>query len=104
MDTYKDAHYRSILKAISFRFVATATTIAIVFILTRSLALSAIAGVADVVSKLILYYLHERVWDVIGFGKIKHPLASLKVKQPIGEKGMQEIKNKLKELGHISED
>ena len=57
MDTYKDAHYRSILKAISFRFVATATTIAIVFILTRSLALSAIAGVADVVSKLILYYL-----------------------------------------------
>jgi len=44
------------------------------------------------------------VWEVIGFGKIKHPLASLKVKQPIGEKGMQEIKNKLKELGHISED
>ena len=112
MATYKDTHYRSILKAISFRCVASLTTVVTVFILTRflkldmsvSLKLSGLAGVADVVSKLILYYFHERIWDALGIGRKEHPLSSLPVKKPLSEKSMEEIKNKLKELGYISED
>ena len=112
MKTYKDTHYRSILKAISFRCVASLTTVVTVFILTRffkldmsvSLKISGIAGAADVVSKLILYYFHERIWGWISIGQKKHPLSSLPVNRPLEEKDMEETKKKLKELGYISED
>ncbi len=112
MATHKETHYRSILKAISFRFVASLTTVVIIFILARSfkldisasLKLSGLAGVADVISKLILYYFHERIWGWIGIGQKKHPLDSLPVDRPLEKKDLEEVKKKLKELGYISED
>ena len=61
-------------------------------------------GAVEVVTKLILYYFHERIWGLLGIGRKEHPLSSLPVKKPLSEKSMEEIKNKLKELGYISED
>jgi len=104
MRTYKDAHHRSILKAISWRVIATFATMSIVFAFTRKVVLSASVGAVEVVTKLILYYLHERIWSYLGFGRKEHPLSSLPVEKPVSDKDMQEIKNKLKELGYISED
>ncbi len=104
MATYKEAHYRSILKALSWRVLATITTMLIVFAFTRKVALSAGVGAVEVVVKLILYYLHERTWGFLGIGRKKHPLSSLLVDRPLEEKDMEEIKKKLKELGYISED
>ena len=104
MKTYKDAHHRSILKALSWRVCATVTTILIVFAFTRKLALAAGVGAVEVVTKLILYYLHERVWGWVGIGRKKHPLSSLPVERPLEEEDMQEVKDKLKELGYINED
>ena len=112
MSTYKEAHHRSIVKAISWRCIASLTTFSIVFVLTRFLDMevskglkaSALAGMADVVLKLILYYLHERIWGIIHFGKRKHPLSSLPVNKPLAEEDMEIIKNKLKDLGYIDED
>lgn len=112
MKTHKDAHRRSIAKAISWRVIATATTVMIVFFLTRflrlelsaSLKLSGIAGVADVILKLSLYYAHERIWGLSGFGRKEHPLSSLPLERPLEEKDMKEVENKLKELGYMSED
>jgi uncharacterized membrane protein len=84
----------------------------IVFFLTRflrlelsaSLKLSGIAGVADVILKLSLYYAHERIWGLSGFGRKEHPLSSLPLERPLEEKDMKEVENKLKELGYMSED
>jgi uncharacterized membrane protein len=104
MATYKDAHHRSILKALSWRFFATAATILIVFAFTRKIVLSASVGAVEVVVKLILYYLHERIWACLGFGRKEHPLSSLPVEKVLDEKDMQIIKNKLKDLGYIDED
>ncbi len=104
MRTYKDAHHRSILKALSWRVVATFTTMSIVFAFTRKVALSAGVGAVEVVVKLILYYLHERIWGFLGIGRKEHPLSSLPVNRPLEEKDMEEIKKKLKVLGYISED
>lgn len=55
-------------------------------------------------TKLILYYLHERMWGLVGIGTNKHPLSSLAVERPLEEKDMQEIKHKLQELGYICEE
>ena len=104
MATYKDAHYRSILKAISWRIIATFTTMTIVFAFTRKVVLSVGVGAVQAVINLILYYFHERIWGALGIGRKEHPLSSLPVKKPLSEKSMEEIKNKLKELGYISED
>ncbi len=104
MTTYKETHHRSIAKAISWRIIATAATIMIVFALTRKLELAAAAGAADVILKLILYYLHERLWGKIDFGKYVHPLAGLPVNKPLSEEDTELIKNKLKDLGYIDED
>ncbi len=104
MNTYKDAHHRSILKALSWRVFATCTTMLIVFAFTGKAALSMGIGAVEVVSKLILYYLHERIWGVLSVGRKEHPLASLSLDRPLEEKDMMEVKKKLKELGYISED
>lgn len=104
MVTSKDAHYRSILKALSWRVLATTATILIVFAFTGKLVLSLGVGAVEVVTKLILYYLHERIWGSLGIGRKEHPLSSLPVNKPLEERDMKEVKKKLKELGYISED
>ena len=104
MATFKDAHHRSILKAISWRICATITTMLIFFALTGKIVLALGAGAIEVVAKLILYYFHERIWAMVGIGKKKHPLSSLPVERPLDKEDMEEVKSKLKELGYISED
>ena len=104
MAAYKDAHLRSIIKAISYRLLASIATSAIVFAFTRKIVLSLSIGAIEAVVKIACYYMHERLWSFVSFGKKKHPLSSLPVDRPLDEKDMQEIKNKLKELGYISED
>lgn len=77
--TYKkDSPTRSILKAISWRFIASGATFIISFVVFRHSTdktdtqvlqyATAIASV-DVVVKLVLYYLHERLWTNIDWGK-----------------------------------
>lgn len=60
---------RSIIKAISWRIFATLTTIIIVYFFTKQLVLSLGVGFFEVISKLILYYIHERIWNRIYWGK-----------------------------------
>jgi len=102
MDIYKDTHYRSVIKALSWRIFATIATILIVFLFTRRLILSLGVGAVEVVVKLILYYFHERVWGGIPFGKKKHPLTSLNINKLVKGEDLKTIENKLKELGYIN--
>jgi len=74
----KDSPTRSILKALSWRVIASAATFVISFVVVKQSTdktdaevlqfATAIASV-DVVAKLILYYLHERLWTNIYWGK-----------------------------------
>ena len=102
--TYKDTCCRSILKALSWRVCATITTIIIFYVLTGKLVLALGAGGIEVVVKLLLYYFHERIWGFLGVGRKEHPLSSLPVKKALNENDIEIIKNKLRDLGYISED
>ena len=64
-----DTKWRSLSKAVSWRIIASVTTIVIVWIATGDLALSAAVGGLDVILKFILYFIHERGWDRIKWGK-----------------------------------
>lgn len=112
MDTEKEAHLRSILKAISYRLLASIATAIIVFVLSsgfipslsKRITLSVSAGAIEAVAKMFCYYIHERMWSFISFGKKRHPLSSLPVDKPLTEEDMEEVRKKLKDLGYISED
>ncbi len=104
IDYNKEAHLRSIIKAVSYRSLAAIVTTTIVFVFTRKIVLSLGVGAVEAVAKIFCYYMHERFWSFIKFGQKKHPLSSLPVSKPLEEKDMEEIKKKLKELGYLSED
>jgi len=62
---------RSLVKAISWRLVATVTTIFLVFVFSKDLALGTMVGITELVVKTIVYYVHERIWNLSDFGRIK---------------------------------
>ena len=53
---------RSILKAISWRIVGTLDTMALGWIITGSPLVGLKIGALELVTKFVLYYLHERIW------------------------------------------
>jgi adenylylsulfate kinase len=66
---FKDSNRRSIGKGISWRFFATSTTIAIVYIFFGRLDLAITAGIIETIAKIILYWIHERIWLKIRWGR-----------------------------------
>lgn len=63
--------YRSVVKTISWRTLGTLDTIIISYFITGSLGMAASIGSIELVTKMILYYFHERAWNKINFGRIK---------------------------------
>ena len=68
-----ESHYRSVVKTITWRVLATAITFSVAFILTGELEKAAEIGILDTLIKLGVYYSHERVWNRLSFGKPKPP-------------------------------
>jgi len=99
--TIKETKRRSIMKTISWRICATTTTMLIVYIFTRRLELSLGVGLVEAVSKMILYYFHERAWGATSWGCIKHPLSQISLKGELKPQDLSIIRSKLKDLGYI---
>ena len=68
-----ESHARSIAKAVSYRMLGSSVTGLILFAVTRRGSISLIGGAADVVLKIGAYFVHERIWDRISFGRVKPP-------------------------------
>ena len=96
-----DSHRRSVVKAISWRIVATLTTMSVVFVLTRKIVLMLEVGLLDIVAKLAFYYLHERVWGKIRWGKVTHPLEVLAVRKQLAPEDLERVKEQLKIMGYL---
>ena len=58
---------RHIAKTITWRFIATSDTVLIAFLISGDLTSGLKIGGIEILTKMILYYLHERLW----FNKIK---------------------------------
>ena len=56
------SYKRHILKTISWRIVGTLDTMLLSWIITGSWKLGLTIGSVEVITKMALYYLHERVW------------------------------------------
>ena len=66
---------RSIVKSLTWRIIAFATTIIAVYLYSGNAKDSLIIGSSANLVKMFLYYLHERVWNNCDFGRceIKPP-------------------------------
>ena len=68
-----ESNARSIAKAVSYRVLGSIATAVIFYILNRNVSLSLIGGALDAVVKIGVYFLHERVWNHIDYGRPKPP-------------------------------
>ena len=66
-----DNKKRSIVKAITWRVIASGATFLIAFIMTDSLTIAGTIGLIQMFSNTLLYYVHERVWNKNSWGKEK---------------------------------
>ena len=64
---------RSIVKALSWRVLATFITASLAYVITGELNVAAKIGLADTMIKLVVYIGHERLWNRISFGRQHQP-------------------------------
>lgn len=57
-------------KTITWRMVGTADTMVLAWLLTGNPLTGVKIGLAELLTKMILYYIHERIWYRIDFGLI----------------------------------
>lgn len=60
---------RSIVKSITWRILATLTTVSLVWIFSGRLYLAFSVGALEIIAKLFIYYFHERAWNKIKWGR-----------------------------------
>jgi uncharacterized membrane protein len=65
----REGHGRSFVKAVSWRTVGTIDTFVISFFVTGKVSLAGSIAAVEIVTKIMIYYLHERVWAMVPWGQ-----------------------------------
>lgn len=68
---YRESHLRSLLKAFSWRVVATTTTGIIAYFITGDVMAAITIGSIEFVAKFFIYYAHERAWQLVPRGAVR---------------------------------
>ncbi len=68
-DKTSEKPLRSIMKALSWRVIGTIDTLVVSYILTGEVVLAVSIASIDFLTKLVLYFFHERIWNSIKWGK-----------------------------------
>jgi uncharacterized membrane protein len=68
-DKNSEKPLRSVLKALSWRVVGTLDTLLVSYFLIGEIALATSIASVDFITKLVLYFFHERIWNKINWGK-----------------------------------
>ena len=97
MDTKK----RSWVKSIVWRIIGIVLLGIISYLVTGNIKDMTLITVLFHGIRLVMYYFHERLWERISWGKLKHPLSDLPVNEKPSPGDMKIIADKLKELGYI---
>ncbi|WP_442265398.1 DUF2061 domain-containing protein [Tenacibaculum sp. ZS6-P6] len=68
-DRYSEKPLRSVVKSFSWRAVGTIDTIVISWLITGEIDTALSIGGIELVTKMLLYFFHERVWNSIKWGR-----------------------------------
>jgi uncharacterized membrane protein len=64
-----DTKTRSLVKTISWRFTGSFSTFMISYLVLGSFAVAGSIAIIQIVANTLLYFVHERVWNLIKWGK-----------------------------------
>ena len=64
-----EAHSRSFVKAVSWRALGSIDTFVISYFVTGQLVFAASIASVETVTKVVLFYLHERAWASVKWGR-----------------------------------
>lgn len=96
-----ETHARAWVKSLVWRILGIVILGSISWTITHSWKEMTIITVFFHSVRVILYYLHERLWEKISWGRVKHPLSVLPVKKELAPEDLKLIQGQLKELGYI---
>jgi len=97
MDTKK----RSLTKSITWRVIGIILLGVISYLITSNWKEMTIITVLFHGIRVILYYYHERIWENVSWGRLKHPLAELPIKEKLTPGDLEIVREKLKSLGYL---
>jgi uncharacterized membrane protein len=60
---------RSLIKTITWRITGSGATFAISYAISGNFAVAGTIAIVQLVSNTVLYFLHERIWNKIKWGK-----------------------------------
>ena len=66
---WTETHSRSLAKAVSWRATGSVDTFLVAFLITGSPKLAGSVAVTEILTKILIYYFHERLWACIPWGK-----------------------------------
>jgi uncharacterized membrane protein len=64
-----DSNVRSIVKTISWRLTGSGATFLIVWLVSGNLSIAGPIAITQLIVNTILYYFHERIWNIINWGR-----------------------------------
>lgn len=64
-----DSSTRSLAKAVSWRLTGTIDTFIISYLITGQALIASGIAFAEIMTKVFLFWVHERVWNRISWGK-----------------------------------
>jgi uncharacterized membrane protein len=65
-----DTNKRSLVKTISWRLTGSGATFIISWLISGNFAVAGTIAVIQLISNTILYYIHERIWNRIKWGRL----------------------------------
>ena len=64
-----DSSSRSLAKTVSWRITGSSATFLISWLISGNLAIAGTIALVQITANTILYYIHERIWNKISWGK-----------------------------------
>jgi len=96
-----DTKKRSWTKSIVWRLIGILLLGLIAYLITSDLTEMTLITILFHTIRLVLYYYHERAWERIPWGRVKHPLAAIPVKQQLTPEDMKIVQEHLRQLGYV---
>jgi uncharacterized membrane protein len=66
---WTESHARSLAKAVSWRATGSLDTFVVTLFITGNAKIAGSVAVTEILTKILIYYGHERVWALVPWGK-----------------------------------
>lgn len=71
MPSFSEKPQRAAIKSVTWKIIATLITLFTLYFFTREISISIKITIAEAVLGLVFFYIHERIWNRIGWGKTR---------------------------------